>query len=861
MTPIDSLAKKEFNNQIPQKDSLTNETQDSLSVNDTTGDIKPVMSIEDKETQLGIKISKDALPETVKTSAEDSLVINIDSSIFHLFGKAKVNYSDIEINSGMMTYRQKSNTMTAEPIRDTADKIISFQQFVQGDQTFVFDTLKYNFKSKRALVRNAHSQYGEGFVISEQVKRNSDESIFGLGNIYTTCDLPHPHFGIRAKKIKIIPGKMIASGPANLIIQDVPTPLVLPFGVFPIKQSQTSGFILPSYTLEDRRGLGLTGGGYYFPINDYLGVITQFDVFSKGSWGASAIANYNKRYQYSGNFNLRYLKSVFGEPTDPDGQISKDFRVEWSHTVDGKARPGTHFGASVNFGTSSYNYLNGGDIPQALSNEYSSSISYSKNWIGKPYSFTAALRHSQNTQSHQVSITAPELNFNLGQFSPFQRKNMIGNPRWYEKISVTYSVAARNTWDFYDSTLNINNININDFNNAIKHTANVSANYNVLKYFNWSFNIPYNEYWNTKQTFNRYNPITQKVDTTVNNGFFATRDFMASTSLSTRIYGMKMFKKGKIMGIRHVLSPSVGINYQPGFANAPFNYMYGETNEKGEVNYLSPYAYTPFGGPTNPNNVGSMSFSLGNTLQMKVRGDDSTGNKNISLIDGLSINGAYNFFADSNKLSNISMSFKTSILNKINISANASLDPYQYEGRSRTARYLAESGGGLAKISYGNLSTGLSFQGKQKENDKLDKAKEENEKVARLLNNDGYDDYYDFNIPWNLSVNGGVGLNRLRRDDKADSITFTPNLVFDGGFNLTERWKVNFSSALEFTGFSKIKLGTTNISINRDLHCWQMSLNLVPFGYYRSFMFTLQVKASVLQDLKLTRRKSYQDNF
>lgn len=833
---------------------------DSLASKDSVNQKKSIGNIEEKEKQLGIKISKDALPSIVKTYAEDSLVIKIDSNIFYLYGKAKVNYDDIEVKSGEMAYRQKDNIMTASPIKDTAGKIISFQQFSQGDQPFTFDTLQYNFKSKRALVRNAHSKYGEGYVISKQIKRNADESIYGLDNIYTTCDLPHPHYGIRAKKIKIIPGKMIATGPANLVIEDVPTPLFLPFGIFPIKQTQSSGFILPSYTLEDRRGLGLTGGGYYFAINDYVDLTTKFDIFSKGSWGANASTQYNKRYQYSGNLSVQYLYSKYGEATDPDGSLQKDFRVDWTHTVDTRARPGTTFGASVSFGTSNFNYLNGGEIPQALNNTYSSSISYSKNWVGKPYSFTAALRHSQSTQSHLVSLSIPELSFSIGQFSPFQRKNMVGDPRWYEKITITYSVAATNKWDFYDSTLNIQKLNFNDFNNAIKHSASISASYNVFKYFNWSINAPYTEFWNTKQTYRIYNAATKQTDTTINDGFFASREFSASTSLSTRIYGLKMFKYGKIMGIRHVLTPSISANYQPGFANAPFHYFYNTVNSDGTINYLSPYAYAPFGGPSNPNNIGSLNFSLGNTLQMKVRGKDSTGNKNISLIDALGINFGYNFFADSLKMSNINLTFRTSLYKKINISANASFDPYKYNGGVKLGEYLAAAGKGLAKFSYGNIALGLSFQAKQKEKGELDSAKKKNDQVARILENNNYDQYYDFNIPWNLSINGGLYVNRQRPKGIPDSFAFTPNLVFDGGFNLTERWKVNFNSALQFTGFNKIVLGTTNINISRDLHCWQMSLNLVPFGFYRSFNFTIQVKASVLQDLKLTRRRSYIDN-
>lgn len=818
-------------------------------------------SISANKDSPNVKISKDALPSKVITHAKDSLVLDIDSMLFYLYGDAKVSYEKITVSSGQMVFNQKSNVMTARPLFDTSGKKISHQEFTQDQEKFTFDTLQYNFKSKRALVRNAHSQYGEGFIISEQIKRNSDESIFGYRNIYTTCNLPHPHFGIRAKKIKVIPNRLIASGPANIEIMDVPTPLFLPFGVFPITEKQRSGFLLPTYTIEERRGVGLQDGGYYFSINDYLGLITQFNVFSKGSWGTNATLQYNKRYQYSGNFSVRYLYTKMGEAFDSDGSISKDFRVSWSHNVDGKARPGTSFSASVNFGTSSFNYLNGDqDINNVLNNQYSSSISYSKQWIGKPYSFTAALRHSQNTQSHLVTVTLPEMNFNLGQFSPFQRKNRIGSAKWYEKISVTYSVGAVNNWNFVDSNLKFDQIHLNDFGYAIKHNAAVSASYSLMKYFTWSMSAPYTEYWNFRQEYRNYDPNSQLTDTFIKNGFFPTRDFSFSSSLSTRIYGIKLFKKGKVMGVRHVINPSINASYQPGFAHSPFNYLYPITNQDGTINYLSPYAYTPFGGPTNPNSVGSIGFSVGNTLQMKMRPSDTTKQaRKVSLIDNLSINGSYNLFADSLNMSNINVTFRTSIWEKVNVSANSSFDPYQYKGTVKINRFLFQDGG-FVKLNHANISLGMSFMGKNKSPNKLDRAAENDDQVAEILRNDGYDDYYDFNIPWNLSINGGIGFNRNRRIDKPDTLIIRPNLTFNGGFNLTERWKVSFNSAVEFKSLREINLGTTNINISRDLHCWQMSLNLVPFGFYRSFNFALQVKASVLQDLKLTRRKTYYDN-
>lgn len=843
--------------------SLTVKSADSLVVADSAAGNAP-LSIEDKEKAWGIKIARDALPETVTTNARDSAVLDVEQSIFYLYGAAKAKYQDIDIESGELIYKQSNHILFAVPVVDTAGEPVSFQQFSQGAEKFTFDTLQYNFTSKRALVRNARSQYGEGFVFSQQVKRNADESIYGWRNLYTTCDLPHPHYGIRANRIKVIPGKTIASGWANLEVQDVPTPLLLPFGLFPIKQGQHSGFILPSYTLESNRGLGLQRGGYYFAVNEYLGIIAQADIFSKGSWAFFSSAQYANRYHYSGNFSLNYSYTKLGEVYEPTGSISKDFRITWAHQVDPKAHPGSSFNANVNVGTSNYNLLNGMDeVNNVLDNQYSSSVSYAKSWIGKPYSLTAALRHSQSTQQHTVTVSIPEVSFNLGQFTPFQRKIMTGSPRWYEQISVSYSNSLKNQWNFIDTTLSLDNIQFSDFNNGFQQSASIGASYNIFRFFNWSINAPYTEYWNTKQIFLHYNDSTGLNDSTVKTGFFASRDFNVSTSLSTRIYGLKMFKKGKIMGLRHVMSPSVSATYTPGFAHAPFGYMYEYVDRYGYITYASPYPGSPFGGPGNPNNSGTVGFRLDNTLQMKVRtGEaDSTGSKNVSLIDGLSLNANYDLFADSFNMSLINMSFRTSILDKVNISANAVFDPYVYENGIRTPRYLVDEGMGLVNFRSATFAMGLNFKGDRKEAGNLDSAARNNDEVSRLLQNGGIDDYYDFNIPWNINVNAQMNINRLTRREKADTVIFTPNLTFNGGFNLTERWKLNISSGLLFTGLSKVEMGYTSIDISRDLHCWQMNLNLIPFGIRRSFMFTLQVKASVLQDLKLTRRKAYQDNF
>jgi len=816
-----------------------------------------------KEQQLGIKISKDALPAKVVTTARDSAVMDMTSNMYYLYGDADVKYKEIELKGGKVVFQQSTSVVTAEPERDTAGNKVSVQEFSQGGEKFTYDSLQYNFKSKRAVVRNARSQYGEGFVISEQVKRNADETIYGWKNIYTTCNLDHPHFGIRANRIKVIPNRIIASGPANLVVQDIPTPFYLPFGLFPIKQGQHSGFILPSYTIEGKRGLGFQRGGYYFAVSQHLGVTAQADIFTKGSWGFLGNANYVNRYHYNGNVSIGYNYTKVGEVTDPSGYIQKDFSINWTHTQDPKANPGSNFSANVNVVTTGYNQLNGVDAMTRMQNNYSSSISYSKSFPGKPFTFSAALRHSQNTQSGQVTVGLPEMNFGVTQFTPFQRKHAAGIPKWYERITSSYNMRLINNWNFYDSTFSLSKVNLSDFNNGIVHNVNIQASYTVLRFFNLSFSLPYTEYWNTKQVFLNYNSVLDKLDTTINNGFFASRSFSSSVNLSTRIYGIKMFKKGKIAGIRHVITPNIGLSYVPGFAHAPFNYYYYSTTGPNQLPaYRSPYEssyYTPIGGPSPAEPNGSVNFGIGNTLAMKVRTGDSAGTKNISLLDAFNINTSYNMFADSLKLANITMNARTSILKIINISANASFDPYRYNGRIKTNEYLITSGGGLARFMRGGISAGFSYTAQKKNQEQQEDAEKNNDEVARLLRNGGIDDYYDFNIPYDFHLNYTMSANRSYITSREkDTITVDHSVTFGGSFNLTERWRVSYESAYNFT---QKKLGTSSLNISRDLHCWQMSLNLIPFGEYKSFNFLLQVKSTVLQDLKLVRRRSYLDNF
>ncbi len=841
----------------------TKVSADTLKLTDSTASAGDTSARNRLARTLGIRISPDALPDVVKATATDSAVLDMERNLFYLYGEAKVNFQELKLGAGKIMYDQSNNLVTAAPLWDSSGDVKTRPSFEQGTEKFTYDSLQYNFKTKRAIVRNARSQYGEGFVYSHQVKRNPDESIYGLGNLYTTCSLDTPHFGIRARKIKIIPGRIVVSGAANLEIEHVPTPIYLPFAVFPITQSQRSGFQLPSYTLEERRGLGLTNMGYYFYINDYVDLLTVANIYSKGSYNVSLVSTYANRYHYNGGFSFNYGYEKTGEDYEPTASIQKSFALQWRHATDPKAKPGRSFNASVNIQKGNYYARNSYAANEIIQNIFTSNITYSKTWQGKPYSLSIALLHDQNTLTKQVNVTLPQVNFFVAQFNPLQRKNAVGTQRWYEKITMSYNINALAKTTFYDTAFSLKKFSLSDFNSGIQHSIPISASYTALRFINVSFGVNYNEYWLTRRLYQYYNNNEGKIDSFDSRGFYTARDANATMQLSTRIYGVKFFKKGKIAGIRHVLTPNVGFNYVPNYGASPFNYYYRTyTSSAGVLEYRSPYETSVVGTP-GLNQYGtfnsSINFGLNNNLQMKVRSkkDTATGTKNITLIDGLSVNTNYNIAADSFKWSPVNISFRTNVLNIINITAGANFDPYRYDHDLGRRVNITEFGnGGFVRFNDATIALSASFHSKQKTGN--DTKTPRTDEVSRLMGY-SYRDYVDFNIPWSLNVSYALTANRLARPtyQGGDTLQLTQNsTLFSGDFNLTPKWKVTFTSGYNF---AQKQLSITSIDIYRDLHCWEMRLGTIPFGPNKNYNFTLNVKATVLQDLRLLRRKDYRD--
>jgi hypothetical protein len=839
--------------------TLTRAQVVKITYPDSVKTIKDSLHMQDSSRNgKGIPISSDKPDSEVKYQAQDSLVYDAVQKKLMLYNKAEISFEDIKVTADYIEYLQDSSLLTAlEVLGNVEDTSKVKPRIYQGSESSTFSALYFNFKSKRALVENAYSQYGEGYILSDQVKRNNDNSINGYGNIYTTCSDAKPHFGIAAKKIKIIPNKVAVSGPANLVIEEIPTPLYLPFGLFPLKQGQRSGFKLPTYDMSENLGFGLREGGYYFALSDRADMLLLADVYALGTWRAGLVSNYVYRYRFNGSFSVNYAYNKIGESYEPGNQISRNFFVTWSHAINPNVMPGSNFSANVNVGSSKYQTNNTYDANLYLNNNFSSNISYSKTWKDKPINFAAALRHTQNTQTRLVQLTLPELNFSVNQIFPFQFRKDVIKPRWYEKIGASYQFSALNRLDFYDSSFSMSNLKLDDFQNGFKHSIPINASYNLLKFFNLTFGANYNEYWYTKKTLKQYNFEDNKLDTISQSGFFTARDFNLSSAVSTRIYGIKLFKQGAIKGIRHVLTPSVRFSYRPDFGGGIFNYYYNSFVDKNYTNRRLSYFDGALLGLPPDGKVAGVGFDLGNTLQLKVRNkkDTLSGTKKVSLIDGLNINSFYNMAVDSFRWSNVGISYRNTLYENINISGGMSYSLYAIDksnGRI-TPQFEYRETGKLMRFDRANVAIGASLPVKKSNNATQSANEDQLQTIGR-----NYSSYADFNVPWSLNINYSVNINKdFLVARQKDTIKVTQDINFFGDINLTSKWKIGIRSGYDF---ATKKISFTTFDIYRDLHCWEMRLNLIPFGFRKSYNFALNVKSTVLQDLKLVRRRDFRDN-
>ena len=805
-------------------------------------------------------LSKDAIESRVDYEALDSMKIDMLTEKVYLYGSAQVNYEDIQLNADYIELDLKNNTVFADGRPDSTGKMAGLPVFKEGSQEYDAERITYNFDSKKGKITSVRTQEGEGFIKGNEVKKSGTSIMYIKNGYYTTCNLDEPHFSLATAKLKIIPGDKIITGPTVLKIDNIPTPLGLPFGFFPNKKGRSSGIVIPTY--GDSRALGffLRNGGFYWGISENLDAKITGDIYSLGSWGSALTTRYKKRYKYNGNINLSYTKRKEGFIELPSYSEVNNMFLRWNHAQDSKAKPGSRFSANVNLGSSSnfQNNLNSFSNDY-LTNTFQSSITYTNSFPTKPYNLTLSARHSQNTQSEQFDISLPDVSFNFSRQFPFKNVGKIGNEWWrsiYKNFGVSLSSAAANRLTVQENKLRLSEFSelSQDFKNGIRHSIPLSTSFKLLKHATVSPSASLSETWILSSIRKSVDQAGTVVKDTIF-GFERASAASFNAALNTKLYSLYQYKKGKIAAIRHVMTPSISFSFQPEISDGIQRY----TDTSGVINKYSIFEGSIYGTP-NRTRSGRVGFGLINNLEMKVRTDkDSTGLKKIKLLENLGLSTSYNLSADSLNWAPISANGRTRIGKFLSFQFNGTLDPYGFVtdslGRHTKVNQSAkDTQDEWLRLTNGSVAFNFRLTGKGKDgkkpNNEPKKSKYATDDELEHINAN-LDQYIDFSIPWSLNVSYNI---RYSKPTKTSSVTQTLN--FNGDLSLTDNWKIGATSGWDFTNND---FSYTSLNINRDLHCWQLAVNWIPFGPRQSYNITLNVKSAVLQDLKLNRRRDFYD--
>ncbi len=834
-----------------------------------------------------VRYDKADLETAVDFKSSDSMVIVRRDSAY-MYGEGEVSYGDIKLNAAEIQMDLSDNTVFAVGRTDSLGEVTGKPVFNDKGTDYEAATMRYNFATEKGYITNVVTQQGEGYLTGGQTKKDVDNSFFIRDGRYTTCD-DHdcPHFYMQLTKAKVVPGKNIVMGPAYMVLAGLPLPLAVPFGYFPFTDSYASGIIVPSFGDDYNRGFYLSNGGYYFAINDNIDLALTGEIYTKGSWGLQATSTYNKRYKYSGNFNLSYLKTITGEKGSPDHSSQTNFQVLWSHTQDSKANPNMSFSSSVNFTTSGYsrNDLNSYYSPSFTENTKSSTINMTYRFPQSKWSLSTTLNIAQRTQDSTLTVSFPNITVSMSQIYPFKRKKAIGSARWYEKIKLSYSGQLQNSLTskqdvFFKKSL------VKDWRNGMQHRVPISATFNLFNYINITPSIDLTDRMYTNKVRRSWDADAGREVCDTTYSLYNVYDFRGSVSLDTKVYGFFQplgFLGKKVKMIRHVLTPSLSFSGAPDFASKFFGYYgsYEYTDAEGRPQTRE-YNYFPnalFGVPSK-GKTGSMSLSLSNNLEMKVATNDSIGEKKISLIENFSVSQSYNFAADSLNFSDINTSILLRLTKGFNLNLSAAWDVYtyglnEYGNPVQLNRLRINSGKGLGRLrrtgtSFSYTFNNDTFKRKDKKDPKADGA-------AAGVNNpsatpSGYDDddsgdsgssgvtmrpdgYAQWQVPWSLTFNysisyayGAFNKEKLEYDGR-----ITQNLSLSGNIRPTPNWNFSFSASYNFDTH---KLAYMNCNISRDLHCFTMRASFVPVGPYKSYNFHISVKSSLLSDLKYDKRSS-----
>ncbi len=892
VTLIFVLLSETFN--VYSQDTLKVDTTKTASFQDSLKTVKDSVIVD--STSLAQPESDVKSPIT--HSAKDSMMLSLSKKKIYSYGDAKLSKENFSLSSGYIAVDMESGVVFADALINEKGEREQSPILKQDGKEYKIKTIRYNTQTNKGLVTGVVTQESGGYLHGGRTKIQPNKEIHITGGKYTTCDAEHPHFYINLSRAKVIPNKKTVTGPFWFVISDIPLfPVGLPFGFFPNQSNRRSGIIIPSYGEEKRRGFFLQNIGYYWAAGENIDFTFFGSIFTSGSWTLKAKSRYKKRYKYSGNFDISYQKVIEGER-----DIAKDYReqtmfwVKMNYARDPKANPTTTFNISLDFGSSksrSYNSYN----PQSFANNNAnSSIAYTKTFPGTPFNFSANIRATQNLTDRRLDLTLPTLTLNMNKQFPFKRKKAVGSKRWYEQIGVGFSSQLENRISTVDSML-FDESSLNKFQNGFRYSVPISTSLKVLKHFNLSPSFNYQGRVYTRQLRQRpiygydkngeFGIISTYNDTVPRNslGFYHVYDFSFSTPLSTKLYGIKEFKKGRIAAIRHVISPSISFNYRPDFGRSDWGYytqdiMYPDDPDR----MFSTYGNGIYG--TAPRGKsGSIGFSVDNNLEMKLHPSDTTEKmKKIVLLNSFRFGSSYNLAADSMNFAPISLSANTRLFKQISVTYNGMIDVYKPDtvsGGSAKINQLYWSDRKLGHLTNSNITLSGSVDSQIfKSKDKKDKDKKTKKRKNKNIDTglrrkdgkstqnmdsdeedpDADEPTYNFNVPWNLSISYSFRYNNnnyIVKEHKFKSQIYqTINL--NASLTLTPKWSISANGSYDFT---EKKLTYTNISIARDLHCWQMSFNFVPFGTYKSYHFRINVKSSMFQGLEYKKQESFRDNF
>jgi len=841
----DSISLGIIDSTISSNDSATIDSLgvsgDSTSLDSTLKAIKPKR--------------KSSLEYEVNYQADDSMRVDLKKQMVYLYGNAITTYGDIELKANYIEISLKTNELSAKGLPDSTGTIVGEPVFTQGSQMFEAGEMKYNFKTKRGLSKEVKTQEGGGYLHGSVVKRDSSEIVYIKNGMYTTCEYDEPHFHIHANKMKVIPQDKIITGPAYLSIADVPTPLAVPFGFFPNSESRSNGLIIPSYGEAVNQGFYLSRGGYYFGLNDNMDFSLTGDIYTRGTWATYLNSRYVKRYRFNGNYSIDFVNSKFSNKEYPDYFSARTFNVKWRHAQDAKARPGSSFSADVNAG-SSKNFRNNlqSTSTNYLQSQLNSSIRYSKNFDNSPFSFSAAASGNQNTQTEIISIRAPEASLNMARIFPFKGKVPASSTSFkskagIDKIGINGSVDFSNKLEGKEDTLfnNYDNRMLKNMDNGLRTQSTASTNIKLFKYLTVSPSTSHRIVAYRKTTEKVWNSDSNRVETKRPTGVDGFYDGSASLSASTVIYGTYLYKSDVVKAMRHQVTPTASLSYRPDYSDPFWGYFADvQSDTLGNVTQYSRFEGGLYGSPTAQEN-GVLNLALNNTFELKVRNNkDTTGkqeDKKLRILDAFNFSTNWNIAKDSVKWNPVSIALRSNVLPGFTINASATLDPYYINpanGR-RIDELQYNRTGDIGNWTRASVAFTYNIQPKKSK-------KKQEEKSNELSDaNMYYTDFVDFDIPWSVRINYNV---RYTNTVVTESVSQIVDL--SGETNITQNWRVAFKTGYDLTN---TQVTYSSLDVYRDLHCWEFSLGVVPFGPRQSYNFQINVKSAILQDLKLNRRR------